>query len=679
MKKKLLAMVSAVAIALGMVAVTATSASAHHNTISATAACTTDLTYEVTWKIVNSENMEETITSSSNTALVPEGTKIAPKATLTVVQKVDSKQDLSLELGATWTNGNQNTSKGDIKTNAFPKCNPQHTEVTLCHANNGVKGWVEITVDDDAVVKPNGHNSHDDDIIPSFTYWAEVEGVWKQLTYPGKNLDTVYDGKTGAQVLAAGCTTPPQTVTPVVPTVTVIDQCGEYGSIVVPADTAMIDYTHVGNGQTGINTVTAVAKAPYVLTGYPEGGWSFDLGQFYECVTDPKVSFELGACYPNGEFSSKNLYFVFDNSGSNVPVTFTVLDTDISVEVAAGETAEIEGTPIWQNGGEYTVTASGVDEPFIITIPAFEGCQVAEVPAEPGVHPEVCVDGVTTDGAITVDFNPSVVYTITDVDTNEVIPVTGATTPVAAGTYVVSVEAAPGYVLEDDGQWPYTVTVESDEACETTPVAPTVTNQTCSPENEIESGTLTITPVEGVVYSLNGEVLTEVTTELAIGQYDVVATAAEGYELPGGVEQIVYPVTISVEEECELPTFAEVEADASATDELCLSDGSVASGTIVVDEEEHVLYSIDGELVSDAVTEVEPGTYTVTATTDSAEYIIIGDDEWEFTVAAADDCADGGLASTGPENVLPFAGLSALLLLVGAAFIVGRRRVSEES
>ena len=66
--------------------------------------------------------------------------------------------------------------------------------VTICHANNGVKGWVEITVDPDSIIKKSGHDSHDGDIIPAFSY--EIKGVVG--FYPGKNLDK-------ADILANGC------------------------------------------------------------------------------------------------------------------------------------------------------------------------------------------------------------------------------------------------------------------------------------------------------------------------------------------------------------------------------------------------------------------------------------------------------------------------------------------
>jgi hypothetical protein len=70
----------------------------------------------------------------------------------------------------------------------------QHTPVTLCHKNQGVKSFNQITVDDDAVVS-QGHTTHQDgqDIIPPFTYW-------NGQTFPGQNWDTE-----GQSIWNSGC------------------------------------------------------------------------------------------------------------------------------------------------------------------------------------------------------------------------------------------------------------------------------------------------------------------------------------------------------------------------------------------------------------------------------------------------------------------------------------------
>ena len=81
MRSKIIAVLSAIAIALGMVAFTATSASAHHNTITASVSCnTTTYKWNVVWTVENSENDKtETITSSNHTDIVPVGTTFGPR------------------------------------------------------------------------------------------------------------------------------------------------------------------------------------------------------------------------------------------------------------------------------------------------------------------------------------------------------------------------------------------------------------------------------------------------------------------------------------------------------------------------------------------------------------------------------------------------------------------------
>lgn len=71
-------------------------------------------------------------------------------------------------------------------------------------------------------------------------------------------------------------------VTP--PTATYITTCGQYGSVIVPADTAQIDYTVTGSGNQGTYKVTATATAPAVLKDYPKGGWTFNLGTYADCT-----------------------------------------------------------------------------------------------------------------------------------------------------------------------------------------------------------------------------------------------------------------------------------------------------------------------------------------------------------------------------------------------------------
>ena len=65
--------------------------------------------------------------------------------------------------------------------------------VTICHdpqgdGNTG-NGYTIETVDPFSIIKTNGHNSHNGDIIPSFAYNFDQGSKHYEGTYPGKNTD----------------------------------------------------------------------------------------------------------------------------------------------------------------------------------------------------------------------------------------------------------------------------------------------------------------------------------------------------------------------------------------------------------------------------------------------------------------------------------------------------------
>jgi len=51
-------------------------------------------------------------------------------------------------------------------------CSTMNMKITICHANNGIKQYVEQSVSYNSIVKNNGHAEHQDgrDIIPAFEY-----------------------------------------------------------------------------------------------------------------------------------------------------------------------------------------------------------------------------------------------------------------------------------------------------------------------------------------------------------------------------------------------------------------------------------------------------------------------------------------------------------------------------
>lgn len=363
----------------------------------------------------------------------------------------------------------------------------------------------------------------------------------------------------------------------------------------------------------------------------------------------PAVSYTLGACYPNGDFSSKNLYFHFDNSASDVAVTFTVgTITDV---VAAHATDTVEGTPIWDQGGGYDVYADGVLLSHL-TIPAFTGC-LTSTPGDPSVSPEVCTNGVVGNGSIMVDLQPGLVYSITGVGNSVAIPVvTTAITSLPAGTYLVSVAAKTGFVLTGADSWPLTLTVLPPEHCETiTPITPTVTTQLgCTTD-----GIYTLPQQDGVVWKVDG--VTTIPDEYHVtgaATLDVTAEPADsswGFTVGATTE---WPLVFTAPLDC-IPTLADQPTNATAQDEVCGSPGSGGSITVGqvggVDFSKVVDYFIDGVPVTQATTHVAAGTYTVTAKPQGTDGLD-GPSSWVLTVHAASAvCGDlTTLALTGVDN-----------------------------
>lgn len=102
------------------------------------------------------------------------------------------KYDLELRAYKTDSCGG-NDSKYDSETlhDAVTVKEVEHTQVTFCHAtppDTAAEGYLEKTVDDDAIWKEGHGSQHDEDIIPAFDYYDEQSHSMKH--YAGKNLTT---------------------------------------------------------------------------------------------------------------------------------------------------------------------------------------------------------------------------------------------------------------------------------------------------------------------------------------------------------------------------------------------------------------------------------------------------------------------------------------------------------
>jgi uncharacterized repeat protein (TIGR01451 family) len=142
--------------------------------------------------------------------------------------------------------------------------------VGICHFDNGVKPYVFNAPNISSLFKPNGHDSHANDIIPSFTYNLGKPGDVDTF-YPGKNL-----GNGGQAILDNGCKLP-TSVTPLSPTVVQSTCVGGVATVptytirpvtgvVYSVNGTPVTGTHNGTPGTTVTITVAPLSSAYTLT-----------------------------------------------------------------------------------------------------------------------------------------------------------------------------------------------------------------------------------------------------------------------------------------------------------------------------------------------------------------------------------------------------------------------------
>jgi hypothetical protein len=150
--------------------------------------------------------------------------------------------------------------------------------ITICHSGNG-KQFTEISADASGVL--SGHAGHPNDIIPPFYYFEN--GATTQSFYPGLNMNTLFGGFTGAEVLANGCTIPTgggitstsvSTTTVTVPTTITATEAGTTvtltGTTVTQPVTITINLPAITVTTPGTTTVVTVPPGQTTTVTLPE-------------------------------------------------------------------------------------------------------------------------------------------------------------------------------------------------------------------------------------------------------------------------------------------------------------------------------------------------------------------------------------------------------------------------
>lgn len=216
----------------------------------------------------------------------------------------------------------------------------------------------------------------------------------------------------------------PIVATPVEPAVTVIEQCGAYGSVQL-ATTEGVTYTmEPEDASAGTVTVFASALTGYVLDASYAGPWTYDLGVYRTCAIaeQPVVAAIGGAC---GVYGSVTFAVTPGVTYSMLPAG--AQEGPITVSAVADPGYELK---------EYT-------GPWHYDLGVFHECppgDIVVIPAEPSVT-KITTCGMT--GSVQLAETEGVLYTASPANATQ-------------GIVTVSAAAKPGYVLQEyDGPWVY--------------------------------------------------------------------------------------------------------------------------------------------------------------------------------------------------------------------------------
>ena len=494
MFKKFLAVVSALFIAGGLAIVAvAAPAEAHHTDLSASAVCTTDGGWDVTWSVINSENFEGTVTASNNAA-VPVGTILPANpfyysadrslsVPTTYVQHVTSNAEVGLAITVSWfkQNGTQTNSQS-LKFSSFPEgCGPKEVvpvapdvvKVSDC----GTQGSVTPTTTPGVIYATLFDPKTGDYTVTAtpeqgFFFKGDADQV---ITFSG-NVGVAYD-----------CNVKPRPVAAV-------------GSCVYIADGTAADRTFAvtfDNTASNKAVLFQVVGNPAYDTTVPAGGTATvnlpnvgSAGLTYQ-VTAEGATFDLTAspCPPFVKPDPKKrdeTKPVFDCATNDATVTTTTYTTDYVFDTKKlewVEQPEVKGAPVVTHRPLTPAEVSAECGVKVDTDPTASQCFVTD-------------PNTTLNSWIQVAIDPRVVYTFTNSITNVITVPTAQYTPVDAGKYLVTAVAAAGYELQPTAARTWTFFVQDNSKCEPPTlslVTPTVTSTpaTCTSQATYTIGAVT--------------------------------------------------------------------------------------------------------------------------------------------------------------------------------------------
>lgn len=576
MLKKILAGLVTAVLSLGIVALVASPASAHHNTIKPKVVCATDGSYVVTWSVTNSESRKtEIIEASNKPSVVPVNTSLGFSETKTFTETVPAPADLELILTGFW-DGDTSTTRDDVRSQ----------DRGFLSKSSFPTGCLKVTPE--ATEKPsvcNGPNTYTD---PTYTLKAvtgvkyTVDGVEKPAaTYTATNGTTV--------TIVATVTDPKYKIE-------------------------------------GKSSWTFTFKKP-------------DDGTCVVKVDPVKPSVELQVCNGPGQYKLAR-YFIPNTTGVLYSVLVNGTETPLAKnqwhDVPDGVLAvEVIARP--DSANYYVFSDGSSSKSYPLTFNDAGDCLDRVTPKGPTVVTATCDvqnhPGVVPEQSYTLRYVAHVVYLVSE---NGATPVERVITQdtkyvVAPGTTIV-VTAKPDdptkYVV--DPTWSFTKAFGDPGDCkgELTPLVPTWTDQFCDDNADprvLVPGAVTITAVAGLTYYLDGGVVNGLvvgvptTIDVAPGLHELTVTIDDPskYKLAAGVT-LPFERTI-LAGEC-LPTHPLLTPLTTSKQIGCFTAGSYTLDNSLKDSAA-VIWTVNGSQVAEGkYTFTGNGTVTITATPNAPDY-----------------------------------------------------------
>ncbi|MDH6182267.1 hypothetical protein M2152_002449 [Microbacteriaceae bacterium SG_E_30_P1] len=432
-----------------------------------------------------------------------------------------------------------------------------------------------------------------------------------------------------------------------------------YSTITTPRSMDPITLTW-GADESGIKPGSVVGTPGADLTGEDE-----------ECYTAPDVTKVVGQCayFEDGTAGNRTVSITYDNTDSNVPVTFSLQGFAGVYDrtVPAGESVTVEAPNVLPAGGTYTVTAAG--ETFNLVI---EPCPTFEKP-EPKVEQRPVASFECGDTQVTI---------VTTTFTAE--PVFNTET----------LEWGWGEWVEGESVTTYRAPLPeeiSEEGCAIVVTDPSAS--TCTPNGATDlTSWIRVELNPNVEFRIDGEIVTAEFTSVTAGEHEVTATALNGYTLESvnpepdywtGTSHAWTFTAVDAAVDC-VPTLADVLPSFDYEPLTCDTDGSFTIGAEFGD----VSWTVNG-------TEYPQGTYPVTeASTVTLEAYPTNPEDtlneaWidEPIVLTFEEPASGcgfplipktpeQLAFTGAAASVGIGWAGALVVLTGLGLVILRRKAS---